>query len=154
MSQSEMYHVGIVVPDLEAAQARFTELLGTVWGPIIAGDVEVREGDGTERAVPNKLSYSTQAPYLELIEETRGTVWVCNEYSNLHHIGFFADDLGAWSDAFTAARCPLELSGRDGSPGPAVFTYHRDPLGVRMEHVDVTIRPMMEEFMWRPAPDA
>jgi hypothetical protein len=30
------YHVGIVVPDLEAAQAPLTELLGVRWGPVMS----------------------------------------------------------------------------------------------------------------------
>ncbi len=154
MSTSEMYHVGIVVPDLDAAMAHFTELLGTVWGPVMEGDVEVRDGEGVDRVVPNRICYSTAAPYLELIQEMPGTVWVCNEHSNLHHIGFFSDDLVTDSGSLTTSQCPLELNGREGSTSPTMFTYHRDPLGVRIEYVDVAIRPMMEEFMFQPPPDA
>ena len=154
MSRSEMYHVGIVVPDLEAGQAHFTELLGTVWGPIVASDLEVRDGDGIDSVASIRSCYSTAAPYLELIEETHGTTWVCNAYSNLHHIGFYSDDLGADSASLALTRCPLELCGRDGTSGPAVFTYHRDPLGVRIEYVDAAMRPTMEEFILRPAGDA
>src|SRR5262249_51595064 len=97
MSLSEMYHVGIVVPDLDAAQARFSELLGVEWGPVAENDIEVQM-DGSDLVVPNRICYSTRAPYLELIQEVPGTPWVCNEYSNLHHIGFFTDALVADSD--------------------------------------------------------
>jgi catechol 2,3-dioxygenase-like lactoylglutathione lyase family enzyme len=150
MSLSEMYHVGIVVPDLEAGCAHFTELLGIVWGPVIENEIALRDGDGNDLLVPNRICYSTAAPYLELIEEQPGTPWVCNEHSNLHHIGFFSDALVADSGHLTQAHCPLELGGRDGSTAPTVFTYHRDPLGVRIEYVDAAIRPMMEEFMFKP----
>ena len=34
MSLSELYHVGIVVRDLDAARAHFTDLLGVEWGPV------------------------------------------------------------------------------------------------------------------------
>jgi catechol 2,3-dioxygenase-like lactoylglutathione lyase family enzyme len=152
MSLSEMYHVGIVVPDLDVAQARFTQLLGAQWGPVVENDIEIRDGDGNDLVVPNRICYSTQPPYLELIQEVAGTPWVCNEHSNLHHIGFFSDALVADSGALTAATCPLELIDGHGDAPPSTFTYHRDPLGVRIELVNVGIRSMMEEFMFR-APD-
>src|SRR5579859_4270868 len=150
MSLSEMFHVGTVVPDLEAGQARLTELLGIVWGPVIEGELPVRGGDGNDLVLPNRICYSTKAPYLELIEEQPGTPWVCNQHSNLHHIGFFSDALVADSGHLAQARCPLEISGRDERAAPAVFTYHRDPLGVRVEYVDAAVRPGMELFMCKP----
>ena len=48
------YHVGIVVPDLEAAQAYYSELLGLEWGPVLETDVDVRLGDGSERSGKRK----------------------------------------------------------------------------------------------------
>ena len=96
--------------------------------------------------MPTTLCYSTAPPYLEIIEETPGTVWVCNEHSNLHHIGFWTDALEADSGTLVAARCPLELCGRDGGQVPVSFTYNRDPLGVRIELVDAALRPAMEQF--------
>jgi catechol 2,3-dioxygenase-like lactoylglutathione lyase family enzyme len=149
MSRSELYHVGIVVPDLESARERFSALLGLGWGPVVEGLVEVRDAGGNDLVVPNRICYSTEPPYLELIEETPGTIWVCNEYSNLHHIGFFSDSLVADSVDLASVRCPLELQGRDGTHAPVNWTYHRDPLGVRIEQVDVAIRPMMEQYLFR-----
>jgi len=148
MSTSELYHVAIVVPDLAAAAAHLTGLLGTEWGPVVEGadaDADV--------PMPNRMRYSTRAPYLELIEETPGTPWVCNEHSNLHHIGFWSTDLAGDSAALTTGRCPLEICGHAEGEAPVTFAYHRDPLGVRLELVDVAMRPPMEEFLMRPPPD-
>jgi hypothetical protein len=153
MSLSEMYHVGIVVADLDAARLRFTELLGARWGPVVENDIEIRDGDGNDLVVPNRICYSTQLPYLELIQEVVGTPWVCNEYSNLHHIGFFSDALVADSGGLSTAVCPLELVDGHGDAPPSTFAYHRDPLGVRIELVNAGIRSTMEEFMFR-APDS
>ena len=80
-----------------------------------------------------------------------GTVWTCNEYSNLHHIGFFSDALAATSGDVSRARCPMEICGRQGGIVPTTFAYHRDPLGVRMEFVDVAIRPALEQVFFTPA---
>jgi catechol 2,3-dioxygenase-like lactoylglutathione lyase family enzyme len=149
---SEMFHVGIVVPDLDATRARFTELLETQWGPIIEGDIDIRDGAGNDLVVPNRICYSTQPPYLELITEVPGTPWVCNEHSNLHHIGFFSHALVADSGHLSAVGCPLELLDGHGNALPSTFTYHRDPVGVRVELVNVELRTAMEQLMFR-APD-
>ena len=148
--QGQLYHVGIVVPDVEAAMAHFTDLLGITWGPVVETEAfPVREGDGTDRIVPNTLCYSTEPPYLELVQEVPGTVWECNEHSNLHHIGVWVDALPADSATYTELRCPLQLCGRDDDGALVQFAYHRDPLGVRIELVDIAMKPMMEEFMFR-----
>jgi catechol 2,3-dioxygenase-like lactoylglutathione lyase family enzyme len=148
--QGQLYHVGIVVPDVEVAKAHFTDLLGITWGPVVETEgLPVREGDGAERIVPNTLCYSTEPPYVELVQEVPGTVWECNEHSNLHHIGVWTDALPADSATYTQLRCPLQLCGRDDDGALVQFAYHRDPLGVRIELVDLAMKPMMEEFMFR-----
>lgn len=154
MSRSPMFHVGIVVPNLESATERFTELLDVTWGPIVEYEqMQLRAGDGTDLVVPSRLCYSTEAPYLELIQEAAGSPWVCNEHSNLHHIGYFSDDLTASTGAFEQARCPLEFAGRIDDVAPATFTVHHDPLGVRIEHLDVAMRKMVEGYMCQPPKD-
>ena len=43
------YHVGIIVRDVAAAQARLTELLGVVWGPVVHLDgIDVRDAMGND----------------------------------------------------------------------------------------------------------
>ena len=150
MSRSELYHVGIVVQHIEAASLRLSALLGCEWGPIMESELEVRDGDGNDLVLPNRARYSTQAPYLELIEEKAGTVWVRNPYSNLHHIGFFTDDLSGEEGALHSLRCPLEIMGRAGQAAPTTFTYHRDDdLGIRIEHVDLVLREDLEGYAFK-----
>jgi hypothetical protein len=153
VSLSALFHVGIVVGDLDVGRARFAELLGVEWGPIVEGDLEIRDGDGNDLVVPNRICYSTEPPYLELITEIPGTPWVRNEHSNLHHIGYFSDAIADDSDHLSTSVCPLELLDGHGDVPPTTFTYHRDPLGVRIEFVSAALRPTMEQFMFR-APDA
>jgi len=150
-----LYHVGIVVPDIEVAQAHLADLLGITWGPVLhvdTYDVRAFDGngdDGNDLVVPNTLCYSTEPPHLELVLEVPGSVWECNEHSNLHHIGVWTDALPADSATYSELRCPLQLCGHDGDTAPIQFAYHRDPLGVRIELVDVAMKPMMEEFMFK-----
>ncbi len=151
----QLYHVGIVVPDIEAAKAHLTDLLGITWGPVLHIDAyDVRSfdegsGDGNDLVLPNTLCYSLDPPHLELVLEVPGSVWECNEHSNLHHIGVWTDALPPDSARYSELRCPLQLCGRDATGALQQFAYHRDPLGVRIELVDVTMKPMMEEFMFK-----
>jgi hypothetical protein len=145
-----LYHVGIVVPDVEAAKAHLGELLGITWGPVVHIDeYSVQDGDGNRIVVPNTLCYSTEPPHVELVQEVPGTVWECNEHSNLHHIGVWSDALPADSTTYSELRCPMQLCGHDADTAPAQFAYHRDRLGVRIELVDIAMKPVMEEFMFK-----
>jgi catechol 2,3-dioxygenase-like lactoylglutathione lyase family enzyme len=147
------YHVGIVVTDMEAASAKLTDLLGITWGPIMHLDAnDYRDEHGHDVILPTTMRYSTGSPCLELILEVPGSVWMRNEASNLHHIGFWSDALAEQSGAFGAAGCPLQLCGRAGDVVPASFAYHRDPeLGIRMELVDGSMRDAMR-FLFEPEP--
>jgi hypothetical protein len=86
---------------------------------------------------------------IELVQEVAGSIWVRNEYSNLHHIGFWSDDLGADGSELAGAGCPLQLCGRSADDAPVSFAYHRNELGVRIELVDATLRETMG-FLFEP----
>jgi hypothetical protein len=153
MGLSELYHVGIVVPDIESGCARLSSLLGVKWGPTVESETQIRNGAGDDEVISLRLCYSTSAPHLELVEERAGTPWVCNEFSNLHHIGFFSDSLDGDSQLLTSTACPLEICGRESEVAPRMFAYHRDPLGVRIEYVDAASRALMADYLFKsPTP--
>ena len=145
------YHVGIVVTDIEEASARLSDMLGVTWGPVMAlPAVDYRDGSGTDVTWPTTMRYSTGDPCLELILEVPGTIWVRNESSNLHHVGFWVDSLGDQGASLSAAGCPLQLCGRSGDQAPVSFSYHRDELlGIRVELVDAAMRDGMR-FLFEP----
>jgi Glyoxalase/Bleomycin resistance protein/Dioxygenase superfamily len=147
------YHVGIVVTDIETASAKLSALLGVTWGPIVHLDaVEYRDETGHDVTLPTTMRYSTGTPCLELILEVPGSPWVRNDFSNLHHIGFWSDSLPEHSEAFSAAGCPMQLCGRSDGDAPTSFAYHRDhELGIRVELVDDSRREMMQ-FLFEPQP--
>ncbi len=145
-----LYHVGIVVPDIPAAQTELTGQLGVRWGPVLQLEaVEYRDGDGRDVVLPTTMCYSVDGPHLELILEVPGSVWVRNEHSNLHHIGFWSDDLTVDGSGLADGGCPLQLCGRSGDRAPVSFAYHRNALGVRIELVDAALRETMG-FLFEP----
>jgi hypothetical protein len=144
------YHVGIVVPDIAAAQAQLTEFIGVTWGPVLRLDAtDYRDGSGRDLVLPTAMCYSVEQPCLELIEELPGSVWVRNEHSNLHHIGFWSQNLIGDSTALAGSGCPMQLCGRAGDQAPVSFAYHHNELGVRIEIVDSAMSDAME-FLFRP----
>jgi catechol 2,3-dioxygenase-like lactoylglutathione lyase family enzyme len=144
------YHVGIVVPDVAVARGRLTDQLGVTWGPLVhLADVEYRDASGDDLLLPTTFCYSVDEPRIELLEEVPGSVWVRNEHSNLHHIGFWSDDLPGASARLIGGGCPLQFCGRTGEDAPVSFAYHRDELGVRIEIVDEAMRDAMS-FLFEP----
>ena len=144
------YHVGIVVPDIAAAQAQLTEFIGVTWGPVLRLEAtDYRDGSGRDLVLPTAMCYSVEQPCLELIEELPGSIWVRNDHSNLHHIGFWSRNLAGDSTALTGSGCPMQLCGRAGDHAPVSFAYHRTDLGVRIEIVDSAMSDAME-FLFRP----
>jgi Glyoxalase/Bleomycin resistance protein/Dioxygenase superfamily len=147
---SPHYHVGIVVPDLATARRELSSQLGVTWGPVMHLDAtEYRDVLGEDLVLPTTICYSADEPRLELIEEVPGSLWVCNEHSNLHHIGFWSDDLPADGSRLSGLGCPMQLCGRAGDLAPVSFAYHRNQLGVRIEIVDASMREVMS-FLFRP----
>ncbi len=144
------YHVGIVVPDVAAARELLSEQLGVTWGPVLHLDrTEYRDAQGVDLVLPTTFCYSADGPRIELLEEVPGSVWVRNEHSNLHHIGFWSDDLPAESTRLAGGGCPLQFCGRAGEDAPVSFAYHRNELGVRIEIVDAAMRDVMS-FLFEP----
>ena len=135
-------HVGVIVPNLEAGRDHLTELLGVEWGLVSEAIVPAGGGEGGQ--VTLRVCFSTGAPGIELIEEVPGTVWACNEHSNLHHISFFVDDLVDESSHLSAALCPLEHA-IVTEEGPPILAYHRDGMGVRIELVSSAVRSKIEQ---------
>lgn len=152
MKRSKMWHVGVIVPNLEEAQARLSSALGLEFGPISETTIEICDSEGRYREVTHRICFTLEPPYMELITEIPGTPWVCNEYSNLHHISFYTDDVPSGSQSLSTAGCPFEQADRWQVETPDLgFAYHRDAaLGLRIEYVGQGSRPWVEDFLLQP----
>jgi hypothetical protein len=143
----EHFHVGIVVADMDEAKRSLSESLGIEWLPTRFSSCPVADDEGA-RIVPLKMSYSASPPFIELIEEVPGTVWVTNEHSNLHHIGFWSSDLAGDLPSLVSSGCPIEIVGfTKEQRSPARYSYHTHPLGVRIEIVDTGSRQILQSAL-------
>lgn len=141
LGSADLYHTGIVVPDLEAWMSRMGEVAGYRWTAVQSAELPVWLADG-ERVLRLRYAYSLDAPHIELVEEIPGTPWTATPHAATHHLGYFCDDVPTTSKRLEESGFALEACALiDGSP--SIFAYHVDPAGLRIEIVD---RARMPDF--------
>jgi hypothetical protein len=142
LGKLDVFHVGLVVPDLELAMTTIGENLGIAWAPVQQRTQPVRTGAGEARDEPIIFTYSSDGPpHVELIQSTPGSLWEVTPTGCLHHIGAFAEDV-------TVPPGPgmsLEFGGGNGEK-PAGFTYWISPAGMRVELVDGSRREQFQAW--------
>ena len=143
MPQTSFRHIGLVVPQLEDARRFLTESIGLAWGPILEFQVPIKDDEGQAMTVPLRVCLRLEEPRFELIEESPGTPWVCNEFSNLHHIALWTDNLDACSEHLASVGCPFEWS-ISASADDEASRYHRAPIGISFEVSEIARRPTSE----------
>jgi hypothetical protein len=100
-----LFHIGVIVEDLERGMAEWNNVLGVRWRPLFSGVSEIyRGGAVTRMSVP--AVYSIDGPvHLELIPLVPGTVW---DVLGLHHVGYWSDDVAADIDRLVARGASVE----------------------------------------------
>jgi methylmalonyl-CoA/ethylmalonyl-CoA epimerase len=131
-------HVGIAVPDLDAALAHYT---GT-FGLTVAG-TEVNEAQGVREAM---LELGAAGPaagsYVQLLEPLRPDTpvgrFLAKRGPGLHHVGYAVDDIAAELESLAAAGIELiDSRPRHGSLGASIaFLHPRGLFGVLTELVE------------------
>lgn len=146
LNAEDLYHTGIVVPDLEAATERFSTMAGYSWTRPIEGPLAIRTADGRQ-TVDFRFAYSLQQPHIELIQEVPGTPWVARSNNAVHHLGYFTDDLATTASALQAHGFTLELCPAGDDEAPSIFAYYLSPDAVRVEIVDRNIMGDFDAFL-------
>lgn len=131
------YHIGLVVPDIDAAMDHLGRTLGLHWAKLQHTDMGVTiDGERVTREI--SFVYSTDGPpYLELISES-GPPWAPHE--GLHHLGFWTDDLPTDLARMLADGYTMAARGRG-------FAYLSSPTGTYVELVDTRSRPAFDRWM-------
>jgi catechol 2,3-dioxygenase-like lactoylglutathione lyase family enzyme len=138
------HHVGIVVPDFEAALAELAAV-GGGWLRLRARDpFDPDRADPRLRLLPDTArvrlvaAYSRLGPpHLELLQGVPGTLWEPRPEAYIHHLGYWVPTglLEERAAALDALGFLLEAT-RVRSTGDALIgTYHSGPAGLRIELV-------------------
>lgn len=144
----EMYHTGLVVPDVREAAARYSDLLGLRFATFRETHMTVLL-DGVKRQSDMLVTYTvTGPPYLELIEERSGSVWAADALG-LNHVGFYAADLRAARDRLEGEGFPGRVQDVGVDGGPDRFTYHPVQGGIWVELVATTFKKQLADWIER-----
>jgi catechol 2,3-dioxygenase-like lactoylglutathione lyase family enzyme len=128
-------HVGLAVPDIAAACADLTTVLGISWAPVATQVVAARAGE-REIRVPVSVTWSREGPpYLELLHAADGTPWASGGTRHLHHVAYWVDDVPATTKELSEAGLHVELQGIGPDGGPGDFAYLEQG-GLRLELLD------------------
>ena len=144
MRGEDQFHVGVVVEDFEGTLATLTDLFGYEWCEEVRAPTQVVLPDG-EREVEFHMTYSRNAPRVEIVGTVAGTLWTPAEGSGIHHLGYWSDDLARDSADLEARGFANEALGVDPEGNP-FWAYHRNPAGPRIELVSRALEPMMEQW--------
>ena len=146
----DLYHTGIVVPDLDAAMARLTALTGYRWITPLSYTLPFRTAAGS-RELTSTIVYSVQGPHLELVQEVPGSPWTAAPGNSVHHLGYFTDDLAETGRMLERNGFTFEMTADVAQPSAesdlALFAYYVDAFGTRIEIVDRALFPDWPGFL-------
>ena len=142
----DLYHTGIVVPDLDAAKARLSALAGYRWINPLTYTLPFRTVTGT-RELTSTVVYSVQAPYVELLQEVPGSPWTAAPGNSVHHLGYFTDNLGDSARMLEDNGFTFEMTADVSGSELALFAYYVDACGTRIEIVDRALFPDFPAFL-------
>src|SRR4029453_5130931 len=93
LTASNLFHVGILVPDLDEAVARFAEVLGLSFKEPAVAHVDRFEYGSSVEALDLRITGSIQGPpYLELLESQDNSSLYGHAHEGLHHVGLWEPD--------------------------------------------------------------
>jgi hypothetical protein len=152
----DVFHVGVRVPDLDAAMADVGPTMGITWA-------EARENErqalwtpeGGTQEIHHRYTYSAEGPqHLELLEGSPGSFWDGRGAPGAHHVGVWADDVTAETERIVAAGWTLVGAHRDPGDGGGygIFNYLKPPSGLIVELVDRAALAPFEQW-WAAALD-
>ena len=153
MIAGDLFEIGLVVADLDAAIEEFHKALGYRFELIVDGVLPTRDELG-ESTPPMRMTVSREQPQLELLEAVPGTHLAARAGTGLHHLGYYVDDLAASSKALTALGIPYVCGGFAEEVSPASWAYHAMSDGTLIELVDRQTAPTRTMLTVGQIPDS
>ncbi len=131
----EVFHVGIRVADLAAAQQELTSSIGVRWTTPAALPMKAWVPGQGYRSCDLTISFTVEGPvHIELLHGSPGSYFdVRGGGAGLHHIGVWVDDVAGVSQDLVSQGYTVELAGASPAEGYGSFTYVRSPGGVLFE---------------------
>lgn len=147
-----LFHIGVLVPDIEAAMDELGAGLGLTWSPLVEREQPVWTPEGGAGRLPLRFTYSQAGPqHVELLQGPPGSIWDGASNPGVHHAGVWADDVGAEVERLVGLGWTLELALTTPEDGYGTFAYLRSSSGFLLEPVRASLRPAFERW-WAGEP--
>jgi hypothetical protein len=144
---ADLYHVGMVVDDLDGMLQLLTAAAGYRWIVQVKNELPVCFAHSTQR-LDMRAAFSLDQPHLEVIQHVPGTLWAPSANGGLHHIGYWSDDIAADSAELVAAGFPIEASGQDAE-GHLEWTFHFAGVGPNIELINSSFKAAVDDLIVR-----
>jgi catechol 2,3-dioxygenase-like lactoylglutathione lyase family enzyme len=137
LDPANLYHVGIIVDDLEEAKDSMTAIGGYRWTRDRGAPFAVWTPEG-ETVVPFRFVYSIDFPHVELMQAQEHPFFRPDLAASpgIHHVGYWVDDIKSASAEFVAEGLPVLACGSQDGVRPSLFSYHKGANGFRIELVN------------------
>jgi quinol monooxygenase YgiN/catechol 2,3-dioxygenase-like lactoylglutathione lyase family enzyme len=143
---SSFFHVGVVVPDLERACARYREVLGVEFTHPAVFDVPCLEDPDPHPFKLTAVFSRTAPPYYELIQAEGDGIVSADKSGQILYFACWESDMAARVKALGKAGVGIAAAFRNAPEHPP-FAMITDPdmCGARIEYVDITdLAPIAE----------
>ena len=144
-----IYHTGMAVADIAAAQASIGRALNLEWAPVRSFEPLPfwTPEEGTHEVFVH-ATYSRQGPHhLELVQGT-GAFYDPDRAPESRHIGVWVDDLPAEAERLLRLGWQTVAAGAAPDDGFGLIAYLRPPIpGLLVELVSVGLKPVIDEWI-------
>ncbi|MFF7090777.1 VOC family protein [Streptomyces rubradiris] len=143
------YHVGMVVPDIDAAVQRCARVFGVPFtAATLTESPHQEEGDVTHTPFRQRQAISrTREPYIELIEATGDGVFSPSQGGALMYYACWESDMNSRVARLRSQGFGMDAVIRmDATSDPIAAITSHDSHGIRLELADPAAKPVMEHW--------
>ena len=144
------FHVGFIVPDLDAAMDEFHVALGIAWRAPVDAVVPLLGPDGVTETNVYSVYSEGGPPAIELVQSAPGTPLAGDGGVSFHHLGFWTDRLADSSRDLDAHGWPCAATVASAENNPSRFTLQQSPHGFYVELFD-TATPRHADLLPKPS---
>ena len=140
------FHIGIVVKDLAAAIERYSQVLGVTF--VEPATFHVPEfADPDPHPCDVVATYTSEGPpYYELIEASGDGLFSERNADQILYAGVWEPDVPARIESLKANGVGIDAVLKDSDGQPFVVISSAEGLGIRIEWVGTTARPLIERW--------
>lgn len=145
---ASFFHIGIVVPDLAAAVARFSEVLGISFTQPATFQIPCLEDPDPHPFDLVAVYSETAAPYYELIQAAGDGIVSLKNAGRLLYFALWEPDMAGRIEALKKQGIGIDAYFRkDPASTPFAMITAPDLLGVRIEYVDVSAENAIDQWV-------